>query len=931
MSQKDKKVRLTFGVALLFGLFLLPACTTELDDKQSTQLAKEHIENNRLRAANLELKNALKANAKNAEARYLLGNLYVTLGDMPSAIKEFGKAGAAGWNEAQIQIGLMRAYIFSNQFKKVIDEIDIKDNYATSEKANLYGLKAFAAAATGDLALARDLIENGKELKADAYQVVKTDIQLNVSKAEFALAFTQLDAALQRYGDNAELLLLKAFAGLQSNNKDIAVEAFGKVLAEEPKILVTFNGRRARLGMTRIELMNKDFTRAEKMLMPLLNQDASDPEANYMGGLLAFETGQYDIAEERLLKVLKVAPEHSKTLLLFGTVNFAQEDFEQASYYMSKYIQAQPGDITARKLLGRAYMKMGQLEDAKAVLKAGLNIKQDDAELLGLIGISQLQSGNIALGISELEKAVVKAPASDALRNELAMAYIAAGDNDKAIQQLNTILDEGGRQHQSKVLLISAHLRAEQYDKAIGVALEIKNQSPDDAATQLLVGRVFVVSKDNVEARKYFNKALQIKPDYLQALMSLAELEEREGRLSETEALYKKAAKKHPKSTMPLLALARLAEAQKKMPAMVDWLEKARALNKNDIVSRKILAVHYLAEQQLKKSRLIVDEALKISQADNSLMVLQARLQMAEGRHNKAMQTLNALVARVPESNFVRAMLAETYIKLDQPSDARKQLAIVLENQPYYTPALALLASLDLQAAQYDQAQKNIDKILQVQPDSSMAHELAGDVQLVKKVFSEATKFYQKAWQKKRTATLAIKLSQASSRVGDFEAATKPLHSWLDENPNDAFVLQLLGTAYLNMENNKKASTMFEKALKLQPENIIALNNLAWLYSMAGNNKALPLAEKAYRINSEDGGIQDTYGWILLQQGHYEKGLRVLEQAIRQLPDVPEVQYHYAVALMKTGDKAKAQQLLQKLLDSGAAFEGQDDARRLLK
>jgi len=212
-----------------------------------------------------------------------------------------------------------------------------------------------------------------------------------------------------------------------------------------------------------------------------------------------------------------------------------------------------------------------------------------------------------------------------------------------------------------------------------------------------------------------------------------------------------------------------------------------------------------------------------------------------------------------------------------------------------------------------------------------MAHELAGDVQLVKKVFSEATKFYQKAWQKKRTATLAIKLSQASSRVGDFEAATKPLHSWLDENPNDAFVLQLLGTAYLNMENNKKASTMFEKALKLQPENIIALNNLAWLYSMAGNNKALPLAEKAYRINSEDGGIQDTYGWILLQQGHYEKGLRVLEQAIRQLPDVPEVQYHYAVALMKTGDKAKAQQLLQKLLDSGAAFEGQDDARRLLK
>jgi Tfp pilus assembly protein PilF len=170
-----------------------------------------------------------------------------------------------------------------------------------------------------------------------------------------------------------------------------------------------------------------------------------------------------------------------------------------------------------------------------------------------------------------------------------------------------------------------------------------------------------------------------------------------------------------------------------------------------------------------------------------------------------------------------------------------------------------------------------------------------------------------------------------SSRLGQSEEATEFLHEWLDDNPDDGRVLQFLGEAYQNTGQEKRAIQTYEKALGADPDNVVVLNNLAWLYSQAKDPKALELAERAYKTSPKDGGVQDTYGWILVQQGQVDKGRRILEQAMEQLSEVPEVQYHYAVALLNSGEKIAARKILQKLLDEEKTFEGRDDAIRLLQ
>jgi tetratricopeptide (TPR) repeat protein len=275
-------------------------------------------------------------------------------------------------------------------------------------------------------------------------------------------------------------------------------------------------------------------------------------------------------------------------------------------------------------------------------------------------------------------------------------------------------------------------------------------------------------------------------------------------------------------------------------------------------------------------------------------------------------------------------LLGETYLRLGQTKDARRQLEIVLESQPYNVAALVLMADVELQSGQPKQVLEYTGKIQEVEPDLYIGYQLAGDAWVATENYSKAEAAYSKAWALQPSGTLAIKYSDALLRSGKSEDASAVLLAWLDEYPDDASTLEYLGGVYEKLGQKDMAVETYEKLLAVQPDNLVALNNLAWLYSLGNNPKALGLAERAYQRNPESSGIQDTYGWLLVKQGDVNQGRRLLEQAMEELSEIPEVRYHYAVALLKSGEKTEANKLLNQLLQSEQQFEGRDDALGLL-
>ncbi|MEE9302497.1 MAG: XrtA/PEP-CTERM system TPR-repeat protein PrsT [Thiotrichaceae bacterium] len=920
----------TLLIILALATLVLVACS-DSNDLQMVQTAKKYLDGQKIREAALELRGALQKKPDNAEARYLLGLINLDVGDSAAAEKEFRHAGKAGWKEGDVQIGLARALINAHKFQDLIDEIEIKEDYLPTVRANLYGLRATAQASLSEVDQATKTLAAGTEIDENAFHLLKPTIQLQLVNGDLEGATNTLTQALLGHPNNRELLLLSAATAIQGEDQVSAMEAYRKVINQEPSKLLTVYGRNARLELARLEILEQNFDQAKSTLAPLVRMNANDPAINYLTGMLAFSEGNYERAEESLLKVLKVAPDHSQTHLLFGTVNFAQQDYEQAAYYIAKYVSAVPENLDARKLLGRTYMILGQQDEAQATLKTAMKVEGvKDAELLALVGISHLQKGNIRSGIEELEHALKIDPERASLRRELAKAYISAGETDHAIQQLKMLLTKDGGEEQAKTLLVIAYLRAGNFDQAINTVLEILTKKPKDPAVLTLAGNVFIASDDKQEARKYFNKALQLNPSYIPATMSLTRLEERQGNYAKAAALYKKVVNSDAQSIEPLLALARLAELQNKRKEMLNWLEQARERAPQNIKSRVMLAEYYLREKQIKKADLLVKEAIESGSREPVLLTLQSRILMANEHYDLALPFLNEVVTKTPDSVFPRALLSEIYLKLKQVKNARKQLEIILEKQPYYVPALVLIARVELKSGHYQQALKYAEQIQKVQPKLYRGYELTGDIRMVKKEPIEAKIAYTQAWELESSATLAIKLSEASKRSGKLEEAPTALLAWLNDHPDDAKLLQFLGSTYQDIGQNDKAIQTYEKVLAVQPNNMVALNNLAWLYSLSNNPKALGLAERAYQTYPNNVGIQDTYGWLLVQKGLVDKGRGLLKQAMEKLSTVSEVRYHYAVALLKSGKKRQAQQMLKKLLNEDKSFVGHEDAQQIL-
>src|SRR5438034_8360 len=199
------------------------------------------------------------------------------------------------------------------------------------------------------------------------------------------------------------------------------------------------------------------------------------------------------------------------------------------------------------------------------------------------------------------------------------------------------------------------------------------------------------------------------------------------------------------------------------------------------------------------------------------------------------------------------------------------------------------------------------------------------------KNFPAAMKAYEKALAIDNYPLLAIKLHLVQTHIGDVKAADARLLKWLDANPSESMARAYLADFFLATKRNKPAIEQYELIVQKDPSNALALNNLANLYQRENDPRSLQTAERAYQLKPDAPAIADTLGWILISQGNTARGLALLEKAASQPAKSQEIQYHFAVALSKAGDDARAKRELERLLETGQYFPSRGAAEALLK
>ena len=177
-----------------------------------------------------------------------------------------------------------------------------------------------------------------------------------------------------------------------------------------------------------------------------------------------------------------------------------------------------------------------------------------------------------------------------------------------------------------------------------------------------------------------------------------------------------------------------------------------------------------------------------------------------------------------------------------------------------------------------------------------------------------------------------LKLAEAQRRAGDPEGGRATLKGWVEEHPDDVRVRAVLGNMDLTEKRYDAAKEQYAAIAEAEPDNVLALNNLAWLlWNEDDAESALPYAERAVERAPDNPAVADTAGIVHLRLGNTGRALTLLRKAATRLPDNAEVQYHYAQALAAQGNSKEALEVLKRALSNGGNFSERAEAEALLK
>ncbi len=911
-------------IFILAVLLCLNACGGSGDTaEQHLSNAKTSFQQNKINEAVIELKNALQKDPDLAEARWLLGKAYIGMGNGPAAVKEIERAAALGYSTPESQFALYQGMLLKGDFQEVLDLTEAAA--ASQPTARLLSLRAEAH-------LGLKHAEAAKESFTQALENDSESVESHLGLARMSMAYGQLVEAKQHIGraleiapDDVRALILKGTLDMTNNESAAAEIAFSKALEGRKN---EFN---AMLGLARAQLAQGKHDAALDSLAALDKVYPNNPMSRYLRGYITLEKGDQETAKDLLRQVIADVPEHPQSLLLLGNIYYREGKLQQAEEYIKRFMGIYPAHLPTIKLMAAIQISQNHHEDAIKTLTPAIQANSTDAQLLALLGSAYMKTGDTAKGSELLEQASELDPKAASILTQLALSHLVTGATAQAVTELESAVELNPDLVQADILLILSHLRNKNYDAALEAGRNLSKKQPKSPLPFNLIGAAYIGKGDLSGAREYFELALKSHPDFTPAMVNLFNLDIQEGKQESAQNRIEEILKIDPKNAQALIAKARFAAEAGNNAESLQLLESARSENPSAFKPRLLLGRFYTARNEPGNALAIARELQAIAPENPDTQLLLGQALRLNRQYDEALSIFKKLAESYPEVPEVLYQLAYSTTQAGDAAEGRRIFEKILTGQPNHLRAMLALANLDIRDEKFSDAMKHAVNIQTTYPARPEGKIVEADVLLAENKIAEAIATYQEAYQIKPSTGLTIKIAQIQKNNENTEGALATLDSRISEHPEDLGIRLAKATIQQEVGSTEPAMQGYEAVLKIDENNIVALNNLAWMYQQSGNPKAVTLAQKAYNIASDSPAVTDTFGWILVLNNQIEKGLILLQKALKAAPDSPDIRYHLAAALAKSGQQQVAIKELEMALKSKQVFTEKNDAEKLLE
>lgn len=909
-------------IVSIIVLLSLTACGEVKDAETLIAEAVEYQQKGDDNAAIIQLKNALQQEPNHKEARYELGVLLQKTGDLLAAEKELERALSLGADANAVLPVLSRVLFDLGKFRLLLDTIE---RFPDTDSVEVRILQGRALLATGRQDESKALLDQVLSENPDSTEVLVGLAQHALSEQDIESANALSRQAIEKNPDNSTAWLFYARLLQAQNKTEQALKAFTRVIQLQPDNLSAYSDKAT------LEINLRQFDDAQSTITQAKQIAPENVLLNYSQALLDFNQGRHAEALSSIQTLLSVAPEHLPSVLLAGAIQLSLGSLMQAEQYLEQYLKKIPGNIYARKLMVNTLLRSNQIPRAITILEPTLPVADQDPQLLALAGETYMRAGDFVKAAEYYEKANELVPNNATIHTALGMTRLAMGDQVHGIAELELASELDKNSPRAGILLALAHIRSNEFDKAHATIDELLQEDKQNPLFYNLKGVAFIGKEEFSKAREIFNQALAIQSDFFPAISNLARLDIHEQKPDVAKGRFQAILQEDDRNIPAMHALASLAAGQNNTAEATRWLEMASNKNPNELEPALQLVVHYLSIDDKEKALLLARKLNGTYPNEPRVLEVLGRVQIAHSDLDAALDSFERLAAQLPDSAPAQLQLADIHARLKDPAAATSALRKALHIDSNYIEAKLALIRLAVQDDKLTDAMSLARNLQQQHADVPHGYVAEGDLWVRQNKPDAALKAYEKAFSIAPSGALVTKMHRALTQAGDAKKAHAEITQWLTKNPDDALTRLYLANDYLSKQQYAEATKAYEFIVERNPQHLMSLNNLAWLYQQGKDPRALELAEKASRLAPQDPSIQDTLAWILVEKGEIDRALPMLEKASVQMSDNLTIQYHYAFALAKAGDREQARRILSIIVaDDNTDFPEIDEAKSLL-
>lgn len=617
----------------------------------------------------------------------------------------------------------------------------------------------------------------------------------------------------------------------------------------------------------------------------------------------AMQAGQLQQAADWLAPAVKQFPLDPKVVLAQAELLLAENKIPAAIELLEANL-AQSSNTELVRSLAFLLVQQKHYSRAESILLQYAGNETNPAEKLDLqlwIVEVQMVSGRQEQAIETLKKLAADYPKDIRVRRkliELALQKESIDVLQAWIDQIKQIEGANGRQwqYEQAMLWFVRYERGTYYPQVVSLLNETLKANPEDTESRMLLAAAHEAGGNLQLAVKTYLDAMSRNTDDLNVAVAA------------------------------IGALYRANEYSQADQILTGLLSKGY---KDPRLGR--LELHSFMQQgKLAPASDVIEKQLQASPGNRNLELAMALIKIRQKEFDSAGQRIDAILSKEPDFLPAIAAKVQLYIATEQKPQAielsdqtvarlntaesylmRCQMNLMLDRKPQ------ILADID--AYRSKAGTQNVQTFLVCsqlytvcdQPDRALE-----EIQPALKIANDDLDA-----QKAIAFTLGIiaekaRMSENQKLIPQIKEILDTLWRKDQHNEQAAFTMAML---LHNQGKEEEAAVMYEKTLALEPRQVVAINNLAWITCRKRNNpqKALELANQGLQIKPDYADLIDTRGLIYFTMGDYGRAMNDFTRSIQLYPAGSPAaiasSYRLAKTLVKLGKIDQAVEQLNKV------------------